>query len=283
MGFSDIGSYGSEIQTPNLDRLAENGLRMTRFYNTARCSPSRASLLTGLYPHQAGISILDGDFGVPEYQGYLTKHSVTLAEVLKNKGYKSYISGKWHVGIRPGHWPLDRGFERHYGLIEGASNFYTNIDYRDQTGKSRRMFAIDNEPHELPMASKQDWKNNEGYHMTDAFTDHALEFLDDHDAEQPFFLYLPYTAPHWPLHAFPKDIDKYSGMYDIGWDSLKTLRYEKQIELGITERSTRLAPNSDRLALWDEAGEQRRRQWPLEMALYSAMVDHMDQSIGRIV
>ena len=283
LGFSDIGSYGSEIQTPNLDQLAEGGLRMTQFYNTARCSPTRASLLTGLYPHQAGISVLDGDWGIAEYQGYLSQHTVTLAEVLKDAGYRSYISGKWHVGKEEGHWPLDRGFERYYGLIDGASNFYNNIDYRDPRQERGQTFLLDNQPYEIPATTEDMWKQNEGYHMTDAFTDYALEFLDGHDTGQPFFLYLPYTAPHWPLHAFPKDIDKYRGLYDIGWDSLKTLRYEKQIELGITSSSTKLAPNSEMVEAWENADEQRKRDWPLEMALYAAMIDHMDQNIGRVI
>jgi arylsulfatase A-like enzyme len=283
LGFSDVGSYGSEIQTPNLDQLAKNGLRMTQFYNTARCSPTRASLLTGLYPHQAGISVLDGDWGIPEYQGYLSKHTVTLAEVLKDAGYSSYISGKWHVGNEEGHWPLDRGFERYYGLIDGASNFYNNIDYRDPEQVRSQTFLLDNEPYEIPVTTEEMWKRNEGYHMTDAFTDYALEFLNEHNSDNPFFLYLPYTAPHWPLHAFPRDIDKYQGLYEIGWDSLKTLRYEKQIELGITEPSTKLAPNSEMVVAWEDAHQQRKKEWPLEMALYAAMIDHMDQNIGRVI
>lgn len=283
LGFADIGSYGAEINTPNLDRLADNGLRMTQFYSTARCSPSRASLLTGLYPHQAGISVLDGDWGIPEYQGYLSKNSVTLAEVLNDAGYNSYISGKWHVGKDEGHWPLDRGFERYYGLIDGASNFYKNIDYRDPDQIRGQTFLLDNQPYDIPATSEEQWRNNEGYHMTDAFTDYALKFLDYHDTDQPFFLYLPYTAPHWPLHAFPKDIDTYRGMYDVGWDSIKTLRYEKQIELGIIDPSTPLAPNSDWVDNWEDASEERRKNWTREMELYSAMVDHMDQNIGRVI
>lgn len=281
LGFSDIGSYGSEINTPHLDKLAENGLRMTRFYNTARCSPSRASLLTGLYPHQAGVSLLDSDYGVPGYRGSLADHSVTLAEVLREVGYNSYLSGKWHVGKEEGHWPLDRGFERYYGLIEGSSNFYDNTDFRNP--ERHRLFLIDREPYQVPVPTEEMWRNNEGYHMTDAFTDYAIEFLDEHDSSNPFFLYLAYTAPHWPLHAFPKDIKTYQGTYEMGWDSLRAQRYQKQIELGITDPDTELAPTSDRVEDWDQADSQRKEQWKLEMAIYAAMIDHMDRNIGRVI
>ncbi len=281
LGYSDIGAYGSEIDTPNLDKLAENGLRMTRFYNTARCSPSRASLLTGLYPHQAGVSILDGDLGVPEYQGHLSDRSVTLAEVLGETGYSSYLAGKWHVGREEGHWPLDRGFDRYYGLIEGSSNFYDNTDFRNP--ERHRLFLKDREPYQVPVPTEEMWRKNEGYHMTDAFTDYAIEFLDEHDTSDPFFLYLSYTAPHWPLHAFPKDIEKYRGTYEMGWDSLRVLRYNKQIELGITGADTELSLTSDRVEAWEQADPERKEQWKLEMAIYSAMIDHMDRSIGRVI
>ena len=283
MGFSDLGSYGSEIETPNLDRLAENGLRMTQFYNTARCSPTRASLLTGLYPQQAGVAQLDGNLGAPAYQGYLDESTVTVAEVLREAGYKSYLAGKWHVGREEGQWPMDRGFDRYYGLVEGASSYYTNIDYRDPNGEERRVFGEGNEPIDLPRVTEEEWRRNEGYHMTNAFTDHALEFLEQHDREAPFFLYLAYTAPHWPLHAFPKDIQKYQGTYDIGWDSLRALRFENQRELGLFEDDVVLAPTSDRVASWEEAEASRKEAWQVEMTLYAAVVHHMDRQIGRVI
>lgn len=283
LGYADIGSFGSEIHTPNLDRLAENGLRMTRFYNTARCSPSRASLLTGLYPHQAGIGHLDRELDNPGYKGYLSNHSITIAELLKESGYNTYMTGKWHIGINKGHWPLDRGFDRYFGLIEGSSNFYTNINFRDPQQKSRKIFLLDNEQYEIPETTEEMWKQNKGFHMTDAFTDYALEFLDENKKEQPFFLYVAYTAPHWPLHAFPKDINKYKNNYNFGWDSLKIFRYNKQIELGISDKSTVLSPNSEQVKSWESADKNRKQEWPNEMALYAAMVDHMDQNIGRLI
>ncbi len=283
LGFSDLSSYGSEIDTPNLDRLAENGLRMTQFFNTGRCSPTRASLLTGLYPQQAGVGLLDGELGVPEYQGYLNENTVTLAEVLRDEGYKSYHAGKWHVGRERGRWPVDRGFDRYYGLLEGASSYYTNINYRDPDGEERLVFAEDNELIDLPPVTEEEWRRNEGYNMTDAFTDHALEFLEEHEEEDPFFLYLAYTAPHWPLHAFPKDIEKYEDAYDIGWDSLRSLRFENQRQLGLFDDHVMLPPTSDRVDSWEEVDESRKAAWQEEMTLYAAVVHHMDREIGRVI
>ncbi len=281
MGYSDLGCYGGEIQTPNLDALAAGGLRFTQFYNAARCCPTRAALLTGLYPHQAGVGGMVGNQGTPAYQGYLTDRSVTIAEVLKTAGYRTYMSGKWHVGDEKGHWPLDRGFERYFGLINGASNFYNNIYYRDP---SKQLTILrDDQPFEVPATSEQMWARNEGFYMTDAFTDHALEFLDEHDADKPFLLYLPYTAPHWPLHAFPEDIARYRGKYNVGWDRLRTRRYRKQIELGIVDVSVKLAETDEQVTVWKDASDEVRREFETEMAIYAAMIDRMDRNIGRVI
>jgi len=160
MGYSDLGCFGSEIETPNLDRLAANGLRMTQFYNTARCCPTRAALLTGVYQHQAGVGQMINDLGTPAYQGYLNEQCVTLAEVLKPAGYRTYMSGKWHVGEEEGRWPLDRGFERYYGLINGASNFFNNIDYRDP--KAKKTILLDDQRVDPPATTVDMWQRNEG-------------------------------------------------------------------------------------------------------------------------
>lgn len=282
LGFSDLGCYGSEIQTPHLDKLASEGLRMTQLYNTARCSPTRASLLTGLYPHQAGVSVLDEDLGTPEYQGYLNNKSVTVAEVLKMSGYNTYISGKWHIGKDKGHWPLDRGFDRYYGLINGASNFFNNIDYRDP--EQSQTMLLDEQEIDIPATTEAMWENNEGYYMTDAFTDYAVDFLEQSkNSDKPFFLYLAYTAPHWPLHAFPKDIAKYEGKYSIGWDSLRRQRYERQLELGIIDERFSLVPRSPEVETWEGADEKEKKKFEQEMAIYAAMIDRMDSNIGRVV
>jgi arylsulfatase len=195
LGFSDIGPYGGEIETPNLDRLSRRGVRFTQFYNCARCCPTRASLLTGMVNHQAGVGHMIQDRGVPSYQGYLNDRCRTIAEVLKPAGYTTLMSGKWHVGENKPHWPLDRGFDRYFGLISGASNYF-------RLDPGRKM-ALDAEPYE---------PKGDGFYMTNAFTDHAVKMVGEASSKpNPFFLYLAYTAPHWPLHALPEDIERYRG------------------------------------------------------------------------
>jgi arylsulfatase A-like enzyme len=281
MGFSDLGCFGSEIHTPNLDNLAANGLRMTQFYNAARCCPTRASLLTGLYPHQAGVGEMDSDLGTPAYQGFLNDNCVTIAEVLKDAGYNTYMSGKWHVGRKKGQWPLDRGFDRYYGLINGASNYFNNIFFGDPS--KNQTFLLDDKRIDNPATTEEMWLKNEGFYLTDAFTDYALEFLDQHQhTDNPFFLYLAYTTPHWPLHAFPEDIEKYTGKFKIGWDKLREKRLQKQIELGLFSSFQRLATRTPEIPAWEEAGNDMRDEFEKEMTIYAAMIDRMDKNIGRL-
>src|SRR6516162_6868238 len=221
MGFSDIGCYGSEIETPNLNRLASQGVRFTQFRNTARCCPSRSSLLTGLYPHQAGVGLMVEDRGRPAYQGYLNDRCATLPEVLRPAGYRTLMSGKWHVGEHRPHWPTDRGFDRYFGLISGASNYF-RLD--DPDSKRQRQMALDDMPWTPPPT---------GFYMTDAIADHAVEFIGEASrTEQPFFLYTACTAPHYPLHAPPEEIAKYEGKYMKGWDALRQERHQRQIDMG---------------------------------------------------
>src|SRR5581483_9967242 len=217
MGFSDLGCYGSEIATPNLDRLASGGMRFTQFYNTARCCPSRASLLTGLYSHQAGIGHMVQDYGKPGYRGFLNDRCVTIAEAIQQGGYHPLMVGKWHVGEQRPHWPLDRGFEHYFGLITGPDNYF----------RPQRQMALDNEP----------WHpDSDKFYMTDAFTDHALRFITrSRRKPDPFFLDLAYTAAHWPLHAWPDDIAKYRGKYMKGWDAIRHERHQRQIAMGIVD------------------------------------------------
>jgi len=282
LGYSDLGCFGSEIHTPNLNRLAEEGLRMTQFYNAAKCCPTRASLLTGLNQFQAGVGHMDSNLGTPEYQGFLNDRCITLAELLKNAGYNTYMSGKWHVGREKGHWPLDRGFDRYYGLIDGATNYYNIIAYDDTT--KRKIFLSDSTCIEIPGPTESDWAKNQGFYTTDAFTDYALRFLTIQEKkENPFFLYIAYNAPHWPLHAFPEDIEKYTGRYSKGWDSLRIERYQKQIDLGIIDPGLEMAPLDSFVVPWNEAEEHTKREFELEMALYAAVVDRMDQNIGRVI
>ncbi|MFV1964704.1 MAG: arylsulfatase [Pirellulaceae bacterium] len=276
MGYSDIGCYGGEIATPHLDQLAADGLRFIRFYNAARCCPTRASLLTGLYPHQAGMggmirSRKDAKTSGP-YQGYLNDHCVTIAEVLRQAGYSTYMAGKWHVGeFRPG-WPVDRGFDRYYGLISGGMNYF-NIRLGKRKGIFRH-FAVDGEEYRPPA---------DGFYATDAFTDHALSVLREHDGERPFFLYLAYNAPHWPLHAPDEEIEKYLGKYMCGWSELRRKRHDRMVQMGLIPGTWQLSPQDPNAADWDELDEAKKREMDRKMAVYAAVIDRMDQNIGRVV
>ncbi len=265
MGFSDIGCYGSEIDTPNLDGLAADGVRFSQFYNTPRCCPSRASLLTGLYPHQAGIGHMVGDYGVPGYRGFLNDECVTVAEALRQAGYRTLMSGKWHVGEHRPHWPIDRGFDHHTGLISGASNYWT-LD-------AKRQMAIDDQPFR---------PEDDGFYMTDFIADTAVDFLERYGRDDsPFLLYVPFTAPHWPLHAWPEDIEKYRGRYSEGWDALRERRLARQVELGIIEDKWPLTPRDGEVPAWSDMPDPEKLD--LEMAVYAAQVDRMDQAVGKIL
>ncbi|MDB4500382.1 arylsulfatase [bacterium] len=281
MGYSDIGCYGSEIKTPNLNSLADDGIRFTQFYNTGRCCPTRASLLTGLYPHQAGIGHMMNDRGHDGYRGELNRQSVTIPEVLQSAGYRSYLSGKWHVtqAVNPKtesdkhNWPLQRGFDRFYGTIHGAGSFFDpNTLTRDNTFIS---------PFADPEYQPKQMANGE-YYYTDAIADHAVRFIREHHFEsddQPFFMYVSFTAAHWPMHALDKDIKKYEGKYDAGYDAIRNARYERMLELGLINRgNTRNWPIED--------GWKEKEHWEWDkrnMEVYAAMVDNMDQGIGRIM
>ena len=273
MGFSDIGCYGGEIDTPNLDALAKGGLRFTQFYNTARCCPTRAALLTGLYPHQAGIGHMMEDRQMEGYRGNLNKKCVTIAEALKPAGYKSYAVGKWHVtnvthpksDADKFNWPLQRGFDRFYGTTHGAGSFFDpNTLTRDNQYIS---------PFTDPEYPADD------YYYTDAISDHASRFIREHDQEKPFFLYVAYTAAHWPMHAKERDIAKHKGRYAKGYEAVRKARYEKMLKEGvITAGSTTNWP------LPPDMGEKEFWEWDQRnMEVFAAMVDNMDQGIGRIM
>ncbi|MEM7394605.1 MAG: arylsulfatase, partial [Verrucomicrobiota bacterium] len=273
MGFSDIGCYGSEIETPVLDGLAANGLRFTQFYNTGRCCPTRASLLTGLYPHQAGIGHMVDKWSRRVGEGYagdLNRKSLTIAEALKPVGYRCYASGKWHVAADIGpegpkhNWPLQRGFDRFYGTIIGAGSFF------DPGTLTRGNTAIS------PFADPE--YKPETFYYTDAINDHAVRFINEHDSDDPFFLYVMHTAAHWPMHALERDIEKYKGRYDQGYRPVHEARLKRLHEMGIIDPAwtpTRLTGH------WDKV---EHKAWEARcMEVYAAMVDSMDQGIGRIV
>ena len=272
VGYSDLGCFGSSIQTPNLDGLAKNGVRFTQFYNTARCCPTRASLLTGLYPHQAGIGHMNwADGGVDGYRGNLNNRCATIAEVLKSNGYRTYMAGKWHVTrfAEPdsdrSQWPLQRGFEKYYGTLKGSGSFFDPISLCRQN----TFITPENDPEYKPKE----------YYYTDAISDNAVKFLQQHEkesAEKPFFMYVAYTAAHWPMQALEKDIAKYKGKFDQGYEPERQARIKKLKDLGLMDPKWDPAPT---VGDWNSVN----KKWETRcMEVYAAMLDNMDQGIGRI-
>ena len=239
MGFSDIGCYGSEIPTPNLDRLAAKGLRFTQFYNTARCCPTRAALLTGLYSHQTGVGHMVADDNLPGYRGRLNDRCVTLAEAVKPAGYFTIMCGKWHVGQNHGVAPWTRGFDR--SLNAAAGGFYYADNDRAQLFLNGE--KIDNRDPRLP----KDW------YTTDLWTDYGMRFIDEATKEKkPFLLYLAHNAPHFPIQAPDEDIAKFRGKYKAGWDKLRNERWKRQIDMGLIKKEWTLTERPDTVKAWDK-------------------------------
>ncbi len=275
MGFSDIGCYGSEIKTPNLDALAAKGLRFTQFYNTGRCCPTRACLLTGLYPHQAGVGHMMEDHGLkfPGYRGNLNQSCLTMGEMLRPAGYRTYAVGKWHVtpftapaGPKD-NWPLNRGFDRFYGTIHGAGSYYDPSSLvRDNTMIS-------------PYADAE--YHPARYYYTDAIGHEAVRFITDHaraKSGKPLFMYVAFTAAHWPMHALPEDRAKYSGKYDDGYEPIRKARLAKAVRLGLVDGTQGMAPPEGD---WSTVANKRWESACMET--YAAMIDRLDQNIGAIV
>jgi arylsulfatase A-like enzyme len=274
MGYSDIGAYGGEIRTPVLDQLCDEGWQFTQAYNAARCCPTRASLLTGLYPHQTGVGGMLFPTEHPGYSEHVADDSIQLAEILKAHGYGTYMTGKWHLAPRThdakrdiDYWPTRRGFDRFYGTIAGYGSFWDPATlYRDETALS---------------AFNDTQYQPERYYYTDAITDHAIRFLKEHheqESERPFFLYLSYTAAHWPLHAFPEDIAAYEGVYDTGYEAIHRERLSRLKRL-------RLIPEVGQLAAleadWDAVADKELET--ALMATYAAMITRMDAGIGQVL
>jgi arylsulfatase len=275
LGYSDLGCFGGEIDTPNLDALAADGLRFTQFYTTARCCPSRASILTGQYPHKVGVGHMVTDLGHPGYRGKLSEDYLTLGEMLRSAGYRTYLSGKWHVGTPD---PTRRGFEQYFGTLISAATYWDSERYL-----------------RLPQGSRTRSYGSDAFYGTDALTDYALDFLEDARTtpEKPWFLYLAYNAPHFPLHARPEDIARYRDRYTAGWDALRQERLARMKRLRLVARDTHLSPRSNYTNYgatvtaqnppWESLPEDRRADLAMRMAIYAAMVDRMDQNIGRVV
>ena len=276
LGFSDIGCYGSEIHTPSIDNLANNGLRFTQMYNSAKCCPSRATLLSGLNPHQTGIGHMTDNYGSPNYQGYLNDSCATIAEVLRPAGYRTLMSGKWHVGADyadpdlttwpvgdPEHpVPTQRGFDRFFGMLGGAGSFFN--------------------PPGLMLDESFIPVESPDFYFTDAIADHAIQMIDESvGMGKPFFLYTSFTAPHCPLHAPEEDIARYEGVYRGGWDQVRTNRHEQLLGMGILDAKWKISPRPPYVPPWEDAPH---KDWEdLRMAVYAAQVDRMDQGVGRIM
>ncbi|CAA6677647.1 MULTISPECIES: arylsulfatase [unclassified Lentimonas] len=276
MGYSDLGCYGSEIETPNLDQLAADGIRFSSFYNTSRCSPTRSSLMTGLYSHQAGMGLLTRDEGEqnPGYRGRLMERCVTIAEVLAPKGYRSIVTGKWHLGDRKEWWPLARGFDRFYGCPQGGGFFFRPSSWTQTRSIVRGDKVLYDQEKDPPA----------GWYATDAFTDEGIAYVKEAvEEEKPFFWYLAYNAPHYPLQAKPADIAKYRGRYLKGWDVIRKERYERLVELSLIDGHTKLSPRAPNVPAWDSLTDVEKDTQDLRMAIYAAMIDCVDQNIGKII
>jgi len=265
LGFSDLGCYGGEMHTPNLDALGRSGVRLSHFYNTARCSPSRASLLSGLHPHQTGIGVLTNDDGPVGYPGSLNRNCATVAEMLRAAGYRTCLTGKWHLASQMREpndaWPTRRGFERFFGTLTGCGSYF-------DPGTLTR--GETNAEHE---ARRPD------FYYTDAITDEAVALLRERPS--PFLLYVAYTAPHWPLHALPEDIARFRGAYDDGWDVLRERRMARLVAEGVLDDSTPLSARDPSEPAWANTPDQH---WQARrMEAYAAQVDRLDQGVGRIL
>jgi len=284
MGWSDIGPYGSEIPTPNLDALAARGVRYSQFYSTPRCSPTRASLLTGVYPHQAGMGHLDtvirrGSVGTT---GKLNERSVTIAEVLREAGYFTAMSGKWHLGQNNGSPPWQRGFDRVLSLNAGGM-FFPNQNFQGGddtlTRRAREPLYLDGTPtpRDADVFGK-DW------YSTYLWTDFGLKFIDEaRKANKPFFLYLPHNAPHFPLMAPAELIAKHRGKYRAGWDRLRDARRGRQIKMGLIDAKSPLSAREADSPAWESLSEEAKERFDHQMAVYAAMVEALDKSIGTLV
>ncbi|MBM4011576.1 MAG: arylsulfatase [Planctomycetes bacterium] len=270
MGFSDLGCYGGEIPTPHLDALAAGGLRFSQCYNTARCCPTRASLLTGLYSHRAGIGHMIEDLHLPGYRGRLNDDCPTVAEALRDAGYFTAIAGKWHVGQEHGVTPVNRGFLR--SLNPAAGGFYF-------AGSPRYDLSLDGAaiPADDPRLPA-DW------YTTDLWTTFGLKFIDEARATgKPFFLYLPHNAPHFPLQARAQEIRAFRGRYREGWDTLARRRLGRQRDLGLVDRGWTPAARPDAVAAWDSLPPEEQERFDHLMAVYATTVHLMDRAIGDLV
>jgi arylsulfatase len=279
MGYSDLGSFGGEITTPNLDALAARGLRATNFYVAPSCSPTRSMLLTGTDNHVAGIGNMaewtgPTQRGRPGYEGHLNARVVSVASLLRAGGYHTYMAGKWHLGEKPDQWPAKRGFERGFALLQGAGSHWPD------------MLGL------LPTEPKVTFTRNGGkvkelppdYYSSKYFTDFIIQSIDENGSDgKPFFAYLGYQAPHGPLAVPAEWRDRYKGRYDKGYDAIRAERLARQKKLGITGKDVVTFPRLPNIPAWDKLTDEQRRLAARKMELYAAMIEYMDDQIGRLI
>jgi arylsulfatase len=269
MGYADLGCYGGEIRTPNIDALARGGTHWRSFYNCAQCCPTRASLMTGLYPHQAGVGdMIDPHSKAtrdaaksPAYSDRLDPKAITLPQALRSAGYQTYMVGKWHLGSSDGQRPLQRGFDQYFGITAGADSYF----------KPATLRSGDEPVKDVPA----------DFYATDDFTSRAIQFIENGDPARPFFLYAAYNAPHSPFHALPADIEAYRGVYDAGWDVIRRRRFEQQKALGFWPRTADLPPRVQADAQWTPTEAQTKSAE--RMTRYAAIMQRVDHNVGRLV
>lgn len=274
MGYSDLGCMGSKIHTPAIDSLAKHGISFSNFYNTGRCCPSRASLLTGQYAHKVGMGWMTAaDLGTHGYKGDLDTNAITIAETLCRANYHCYMSGKWHVTAdkfinnqaSKHNWPLQRGFQKYFGILGGGDDYYKPND-----------LVIGNKIVDVP----------DSFYLTNAITDSALNFINQHqqqNAQAPFFCYVAYTTPHRPLHALRVDINKYKGVFKLGWDEMRLEKAKELIAKGWINSKTELTMKDKNIPDWEKISEGEKATWQARMEVYAAQIDRMDQGIAKII
>ena len=299
LGYTDLGAYGGEIFTPNIDKLASRGVQFTQFYVAPTCSPTRASLLSGVDPHAAGLGqmaefpLAPNQQGQPGYKGHLSRHISTFAELLRQSGYQTYMVGKWHVGDEPDLIPTARGFERSFSLLDGGAQHFDAGGVSPTSGAAQYVF--DGKPTELP----------ENFYTTRAFTDHVINFIREQNeinrpwtsfgspsafwsilkrpVTPPFFAYVAYTSPHWPLQAPAEYLDRYEGQYADGYDELRKTRVERLKVLGLIGEDTGIAPHMPPVPAWSMLSDDERKISARKMEIYAAMVENLDHNVGRLI
>jgi arylsulfatase len=281
LGYSDIGAYGSEIRTPNLDSLAAQGLQLTNYHTGPTCGPTRAMLMSGVDHHRAGVGInaaalmrLPQLRGRPGYEGYLNKQVVTFASLLQDSGYHTFMTGKWDLGKKPGQLPTDRGFDHYFGIADGGASHFSDATGNMRPVANAAYFEDDRRLDALP----------DDFYSSKTYTDRLLGYIADRPGvDEPYFAYLAYTAPHWPLHVPDDWIDKYKGAYDDGWHVMRQKRFARQVESGLLPQAVKLPEESRGVDNWDELGPVQKQIELKRIELHAAMIELMDFHIGRIL